>query len=409
MKKIILIFIAFFLLHNSYAQLFLVDDSAGKKPIAKEFAIPTSPLFDLMGQAPSQVARTSDIKDFKVDWSFKNWKLNPNIAIQAQPIWEIFYNKKSIKKYQAAKPIARTLASIDMSVGTVQTETNDRRIGGALKMNLYKQKDALLRKGVYDEIEKDFLAELKKLKATEKEILKHIDTVYKPSELEAAKLLLRANDNKLATYYLRRNAAIQEKASEFLADNWNKAFVDVAYGQVYTYKTDSAGSLKKLALNRNTGNGLWMNFGFGIGKRGLVSGLIRSTFYEEALSFTLTDNATGNITPQTAIAENRIFTVGINFRYGGPIFNFFVEFVHEAKQIKNPIVALQENFTTPTGQRITGGKVDWLALNPYQINIGGDWRLSRNVVLNYGIQALYDNKFKKVSFTPVANISCMMR
>jgi hypothetical protein len=137
----------------------------------REFAIPTSPLFDLMGVAPSQVARTSDIKDFKVDWSFKSWRLNPNLAIQAQPIWELFYNKKKIEKYQAAKYVARTLASLDVSVGTVQNEVGDRRIGNAIKMNLFKQKDPLLVKGAYEELQKTFEEELVKLKTNEQQLL----------------------------------------------------------------------------------------------------------------------------------------------------------------------------------------------------------------------------------------------
>ncbi|HTM99608.1 MAG TPA: hypothetical protein VL088_12725, partial [Pedobacter sp.] len=43
-----------------------------EKLVPREFAIPASPLFDLLGAAPNQVARTSNLKDFKVDWSFKN-------------------------------------------------------------------------------------------------------------------------------------------------------------------------------------------------------------------------------------------------------------------------------------------------------------------------------------------------
>ncbi|MES1224580.1 MAG: hypothetical protein ABUT20_54305, partial [Bacteroidota bacterium] len=122
---------------------------AAQKLSPRELTIPTSPLFDLMGVAPSQVARTADIKDFKVDWSFKNWRLNPNLAIQAQPVWELFYNRKKLDKYQAASSFQRMMASLDVSLGTVQNELSDRRIGGAVKMNLYKQKDPLLIKGLY--------------------------------------------------------------------------------------------------------------------------------------------------------------------------------------------------------------------------------------------------------------------
>src|SRR5215216_2687222 len=86
------------------------DPKAGRVS-PKEFSIPASPVFDLMGVTSSQVTRTSDIKDFKVDWSFKSWKLNPNLAIQSQPVWEMFYNRKDLSKYQQASGFGRMLAS----------------------------------------------------------------------------------------------------------------------------------------------------------------------------------------------------------------------------------------------------------------------------------------------------------
>src|SRR5215213_5960205 len=76
------------------------EDAAAGRVSPKEFSIPASPVFDLMGVTSSQINRTSDIKDFKVDWSFKSWKLSPNLAIQSQPIWEMFYNRKDLSKYQ---------------------------------------------------------------------------------------------------------------------------------------------------------------------------------------------------------------------------------------------------------------------------------------------------------------------
>ena len=391
------------------AQLQLADEKAVEKLTPKEFAIPTSPLFDLLGAAPSQVARTSDIKDFKVDWSFKNWRVNPNLAIQAQPVWELFYNRKGIEKYQRASYIKRMLASLDLSIGTVQGDGESRRLGGAVKINLYKQRDVLLINGAYDEVQKQFDEELLVLKAKEKELLSALDTLLKPSDIQKSRDALRENDGKLASFYGRRNAAIKEKAQEFISDNWNKAFLDMAYGQVYTYNTDSAGSFRKLSLNRNTGKGLWINFGFGLGKRGLVSGLIRSTFYEEELEFSIKDKTTSEETTAKAIASNRLYSFGINFRYGGPVYNFFTEFIWEGKKSNTPLAALNEAFTAPDGKEIIAASVKWDEVKPYSINIGGDWRISRNVIINYGVRCLMDRNFKTTSFTPIANISCMMR
>ncbi len=385
------------------------DNNATTRLAPTELAIPTSPLFDLLGVAPNQVARTSDIKNFKVDWSFKSWRINPNLSIQAQPVWELFYNRKKLTKYQQASGFSRMLASIDLSIGTVQTENTDRRIGSTVKMNLYKQKDPLLQTEMYNEVEKTFATELIELKEKEKRLLIALDTTFKPSELSRLKLALRDNDVQLTTYYNRRNAAIQAQAAQFIGDNWNAAFIDVAFGKVYTYGTDSTGSLRKLKLNRNTANGGWINFGLGIGKRGLVSGLVRSSFYQEEVTFRLKDSQTSNETAETAIADNKLITLGINFRYGGPIYNFFAEFIYEGKTFKTPLQALNDAFTAPVGKAIITSTVNWDIVHPYTINFGGDWRIGRNVVLNYGLRCLMDTRFKTIAFTPIANISCMMR
>lgn len=385
------------------------DVKATEKLTPKELSIPTSPLFDLLGAAPSQVARTSNIKDFKVDWSFRNWRVNPNMAIQAQPVWELFYNKKNLTKYQQANYLKRTLASLDVSIGTIQNEASDRRLGGAVKMNLFSQKDPLRIKGAYDDIQKNFAEELEQLKKNETDLLKKLDSLTKPSDLQKTREELRQNDVLRASFYSRKNEAIQEKAKTFVVENWNASFVDVAFGKIYTYQTDSVGSFKKLRLNRNTGNGAWLNFGKGVGKRMLISGLLRSSFYEEEVTFSLLDDATSVETLDTTIAANKLYTIGLNIRYGGPVYNFFAEVIYEGKSLKTPLAAVTEAFDKPGGKTIITSTVKWDIVHPYTVNFGGDWRIGRNVVLNYGMRCLLDKNYKTISFTPIANISCMMR
>jgi hypothetical protein len=375
----------------------------------KELAIPTAPLFDLMGVAPNQVARSTDIKDFKVDWSFKSWRLSPNIAMQAQPVWQLCYNRRGIERYQKSNYLLRSLASIDLSAGTVQNESGDRRIGGAIKMNLYKQKDPLLLRGAYDEIQLQFAEELKQLKQTEKNLLKELQSTANPEQKAALRSQLAENDLALVTYYQRRNESLQNKARTFAADNWNAAFIDIAAGKIFTYSTDSNESLKSLKLNRNTASGVWLNAGFGIGRRLLLSGLVRSSFYEEELNFNLVDTSTSDTLSQKKVAANKLLSYGINLRYGGPIYNFFIEFLSEVKTLKTARQALDDVFKTPEGTAIVAGSVKWDEVPPYTINCGGDWRISRNVVLNYGVRAILDKNFKTKTFLPIVNISCMMR
>ncbi len=408
-KKYVLFCFTFFVVITNVNAQASNETKDAEKLVPKEFAIPVSPLFDLLGAAPSQVARTSSIKDFKVDWSFRNWRVNPNLAIQAQPIWELFYNKKDLSKYQRANYLQRTLSSLDISIGTIQNEVSDRRLGGAAKINLYSEKDPLRAKGAYDEIAKTFADELEQLKKNELDLLKKLDSLTKPSDLQKAREELKQNDALRASYYSRKNAAIKEKANLFVLDNWNADFVDAAFGKVYTYQTDSAGSFKKLRLNRNTGNGAWLNFGKGIGKRMLISGLVRSSFYEEQVTFSLKDDSLGTETFDTTIAANRLYTIGLNIRYGGPVFNFFAEVIYEGKSLKTPLAAVADAFNTPNGKTIITSTVKWDVVHPYTVNFGGDWRIGRNVVLNYGMRLLMDKNLKAVSFTPIANISCMMR
>jgi hypothetical protein len=109
------------------------------------------------------------------------------------------------------------------------------------------------------------------------------------------------------------------------------------------------------------------------------------------------------------VADNRVFTTGVCFRYGGSVSNFFLEFVREVKTVKTPLESVNKKFQPGTNQEIVQGSLAWDNLNPYSLGFGGDWRISRNVILNFGFRMIMDNDFKTTQVIPVANISCMMR
>ena len=285
----------------------------------KEFSIPASPVFDLMGVTPSQINRTSDIKNFKVDWSFKAWRLNPNLAIQSQPFWELFYNRKDLSKYQSASGFMRKLASLDISLGTVQNEESDRRIGMAAKLNLVKQKDPLLAKSLYEDIGIRYAEERKTLEARLKELQLKQDTTQQIMDKPGIRSEIKSTEDQLLSLNSRRNTEINDRAKIFIAEHWNAASLDLAVGRVYTYQSDSAGSLSKLRLNRNTGFGIWLNGGVPLGKRWMLSGLVRTTFYEEELNFLLRNTVTLEEKEARAVAENKLYSAGLNLRYGGPL------------------------------------------------------------------------------------------
>jgi hypothetical protein len=375
----------------------------------KELSIPASPVFDLMGVTSSQINRTSDIKDFKVDWSFKSWKLNPNLAIQSQPVWEMFYNRKDLDRYQAASGFMRHLASLDFSVGTVQDENNDRRIGFAAKLNLIKQKDPLLAKDMYLDIGEKYKTEKKELQQQLNDLKIKLDTTKNILEKPGLRSQIRSVEEQLNSQNSRRMAEINSRAKIFVEENWNASSLDIAFGRVYSYKTDSSGSLKSLRLNRNTGYGGWLNGSLGLGKRFLLSCLFRSSWYKEELEFLIKDMTTGDETSQKAVAQNTLLTMGMNMRYGGSVYTFFVEFLYEKKGLKTPLEALNDAFKAPSNFQVVGSSVKWDVVHPNTLSFGGDWRISRSVIINYGMRCVFDKNWKFKTFTPIATISCMMR
>jgi hypothetical protein len=403
--KITLSLLALILSCSCFAQK---EQTAGRVT-PKEFSIPASPVFDLMGVTSSQINRTSDIKDFKVDWSFKSWRLNPNLAIQAQPIWELLYNRKDLSSYQATSPFMRKLASLDISIGSVQDENNDRRIGFAAKINLLKQRDPLMAKELYLDISGKYREEKKELEEQLKQQQLKLDTTSAILTKPGLRNEIKSTEEQLNSMNSRRNEEINSRARIFVSEHWNASSLDVAFGKVYSYKTDSAGSLKSLRLNRNTGFSGWINGSLGIGKKFLLSGLLRNSWYEEELDFLIRNTSTREEFPQKAIAQNTLLTVGMNLRYGGPIYTFFVEFLYEKKGLKTPVEALSDAFKTPASFEIIGNTVKWDVVHPNTLSFGGDWRLSRSVMLNYGMRCVFDENWKFTAFTPVATIACMMR
>jgi hypothetical protein len=386
------------------------DESTAGRISPKELGIPASPVFDLMGVTPAQVTHTSDIKDFKVDWSFKSWRLNPNLALESQPVWELFYNRNDLGKYQRASSFAHRLSSVDVSVGSVQDENNDRRIGFAVKMNLLKRKDPLLDGDLYTDIAPKYKRQREEGERLLKELRQKLDTTRDILQKPEIRSAIQAAEQALAEIPVHRSQEISKRAEVFVKENWNAATLDVAMGKIYTYQTDSTGSLVRLRLNRNTGWGVWLNGGFPIGRKLFFSGLLRSTWYQEELNFTLHNNASGTDTIGSAIASNSLYSAGANLRYGGAIFSFFIEFFYEQKGLRTAVQAVNAAFKAPDpGFQIVPSSVKWNVVEPNTINFGGDWRIGRNLVLNYGMRCLFDARWKMQTFTPVVAVACMMR
>jgi hypothetical protein len=375
----------------------------------KELNIPSSSVFDLMGVTASQVTRTSNIKDFKVDWSFKSWKLNPNLAIQSQPVWELIYNRKDLNKYQNASRFMRRFASLDLSVGTVQTENSDRRIGFAMKINLIDKKDPLMAKELYLGIDEQYKEQEKTLKQQLIELKNKLDTTTNILGRPNIRATIKSTEDQLMTINAQRRGEINSRAKIYVDENWNSSSLDIAAGKIYTYKTDSAGLLTSLRLNRSTGWAGWVNGSLGIGTKWLLSGLFRVSFYQEELNFQIKELDNGNVSSEKAVAKNKLYSMGLNLRYGGTVFTFFAEFFYETKAFKTALSALDDAFKAPSNFEVVKESVKWDVVHPNNISFGGDWRISQALILNYGMRFVFDKFWKFTTFTPVATVSCMMR
>ena len=172
---------------------------------------------------------------------------------------------------------------------------------------------------------------------------------------------------------------IQQIAQTFLTDFWNASHVDLAYGQVFTYDQPV---LENLKLQGET-QAVWLNGSVGIGRKMLLTGLVRYTSQAKK------DTASGE-----TIGKGQAVSFGFSFRYGSPKFNFFAETVVSKGD---------------TPKAITDNRLNITELSHFSIAYGGDWRISRNVLLTYGVRTNYTEDFKFKNLIPVAGISCMMR
>ena len=130
-------------------------------------------------------------------------------------------------------------------------------------------------------------------------------------------------------------------------------------------------------------------------------GLFRTSWYEEELNFLVRNTGTGEEIEQLAVADNTLYTMGMNLRYGGSfIYTFFVEFLYEKKGLKTPLQALNEVFKPGTDFEVVGSTVKWDVVHPNTLSFGGDWRISKSVIINYGMRCIFDDRWKFRTFIP---------
>ena len=337
---------------------------------ATEFSIPAAPAYMLLDASSPLVNQPGNIRDFKVDWSLRSYRLQPNIALEGQPIWEVFYNRPDLSKYQNTSSFMRTLSTLSLSAGTLQkeisipidsftTETKTiNQLAVAVKINLYRQHDPMLDEDVYKPSVDDYL--------TQKEALNLQMTTLKDSAAKSTNYKVKNSIEKeveslksqINALGITQKDVIKGLRTQYLADKWNTSMVDLAWGKVYNFERPTLDSLNLLS----SGFGIWTNGSYGIGRKGLLSGTMR----------------------YTQIDTTHTFGMGANFRYGSPRFNFFAETLYNVLQ-------------------------DGAARDKFTMAYGGDFRVGNNVVIGYSIRTVFDENLKFRNLIPVANINCLMR
>lgn len=137
--------------------------------------------------------------------------------------------------------------------------------------------------------------------------------------------------------------------------------------------------LDSLHIN-SAGFGLWLNGCKGLGKHFLLSSMVKYVAMKD----------TANLASNNLVA-------GLNLRYGNEQYNFFGELLVDW--------TMGEFWDFSTGQAIVLRRDEPKLVLAY----GGDFKVGRNVLINFGIRTIYTKKKAFKNYIPFANIVCMMR
>jgi len=355
-----------------------------------EVSIPSAPAFAMLGVNPELVMRPADLRSFKVDWRIKNYNLAPDLALEAQPLWHFYYKKRTFEEYVAASNIIKKLSTLSLSAGTAKID-NINHASYSVKLNLYKKNDMIRDTSLIKKLKKEHDRQMDQYnrQIDSLVILRYKTTNPKrKNEIENELDMIRFEQKNIQDLSKEK---YRQMLDQYNADNWNNSMVDVAFGSVYTYDNGGIDSLKV----KRAGYAVWINGCLKAGHNGLLSGLVKYTGIGDS--------------------SNKMF--GLNYRYGSQKYNFYLEVVYE--NLGNYFDTNQEipfdeseYFAQKYTEDIGSGWLDFnntVSKTQYTIAYGGDFKLSRNILLNFALRTQFSKEIKLTRLLPVANIICLMK
>ncbi|MBL0065000.1 MAG: hypothetical protein IPP38_08230 [Bacteroidetes bacterium] len=329
------------------------SEAVDKSVKATNFTVPSSVAFNLLEITPSQVHRPGFSKDFKFDWLIKDNKVASNFAVEMQPLWLFFYENTDYNALSKQKTLERALSSLSISIGTSSKE-NIRSLAWGAKFNLYSAKNPLYDTSYINKIG-DFFT---KSKLEDEYLAKQMEcdnSNLDQSKKEACQKeleKLKIEYDKEIESHLNK---IEKYKEQYEKTNWNTTIIDLGFGKIYNYLSESIDSLSFI----DQGGGVWLSANFGLGKKGLINGMVK---YSE-------------------ISEINTTVIGANFRYGSLNTNFFIEGLYNSTSKES--------------------------LKKISIAYGGDIKF-KAFALQFGLRTDYDNNFNFKNLIPVVNFNYLL-
>ena len=393
MRKLIIAAICFIV-----SPIFAQQTEAPHAP-SSDFTIPAAPAYQLLDANASLVGRASVTRDFKVDWSLKSYRLAPNLALEMQPVWLVTYNKNNdVSRYRKAGYLMRTLTTLSASAGTLDGNDSTRFFSYALKLNLYRSHDPLLDEQLYNDYQSSYEIALNTQRAELDSMLRERKKLESTPERDSLDANILRKENELYQFRKTFRDQLKQRQDEYRAKYWNASYVDIAWGRAFSFNPKLADRIDSLSLD-NTGNAVWINASFGIGRRWLISGMFRTINKQGLLRTSAMDSLTGSPIITTSKKDLFDFATGLNIRYGSVRYSFFIEgFLTR----NGNVAAILEN-------GLDSGNDLLVTEERLILAYGGDLRLGNNVLLNYGIRTTVNKSLKFGGMVPIASVTCLMK